>query len=258
MSIFKVAMLASGSKGNAALITTGSQSFLVDMGISCRMLGQRLKELNMTIADLEGIFITHEHTDHVKGLATLTKKFTVPIYTSAPTWREILRKDGKIERKNCREFEQSMLCGQVRISSFPIPHDACDPHGYSFVCGDSKCTYLTDTGHITQEIRQAVEGSDTLILEANHDVNMLKQGSYPFVLKQRILSTRGHLSNDSAGLFLRSLQKMPSSVFLAHLSHENNLPSLALNTVTSILEQQDKMGALKLQVASQEMIVKNF
>ena len=258
MSAFKVAVLASGSKGNAALISTGKQNFLVDVGISCRMLSQKLQELQLTIADVEGIFITHEHVDHVKGLATLTKKFDVPIYTSPATWREILAKDGKIERKNCHSFTQGMVCGEVKITSFPIPHDACDPHGYSFVCGDSKCTYLTDTGHITQEIRQAVEGTDTLILEANHDVNMLKQGSYPFALKQRILSTRGHLSNDTAGMFLRSLEKLPSSIILAHLSHENNLPSLALDTVATLLEQQGLLQRTKLQVASQNMIVKNF
>ena len=258
MSFFKVAMLASGSKGNAALIMTEQQNFLVDMGISCRMLTQRLQELQLTVDDLEGIFITHEHVDHVKGLATLTKKFAVPIYTSAMTWKGILAKDGKINRENCRIFEQGMLCGKVRINSFHIPHDACDPHGYSFTCGDSKCTYLTDTGHITQEIRQAVEGTDTLILEANHDVNMLKQGSYPFALKQRILSTRGHLSNDSAGMFLRSLEHLPNSIFLAHLSHENNLPSLALNTVSSILEQEDLLKQTEIKVASQNMIVKNF
>ncbi len=258
MSAFKVAMLASGSKGNAALISTGKQHFLVDMGISCRMLSQRLQELQLTIADLEGIFITHEHIDHMKGLATLVKKYDVPIYTSGPTWKEILAKDGKIAGKNCCIFEQGMVCGEVRIMSFPIPHDACDPHGYSFICGDSKCTYLTDTGHITQTIRQAVEGADTLILEANHDVTMLKQGRYPFALKQRILSTRGHLSNDTAGMFLRSLEKLPTSIFLAHLSHENNLPSVALNTVTAILDQQGLGGQNQIKVASQDMIVKNF
>ena len=258
MSAFKVAMLASGSKGNAALITMDKQNFLVDVGISCRMLTQRLQELQLTIGDIEGIFITHEHIDHVKGLATLSKKFDIPIYTSTSTWKEILAKDGKIERKNCHVFEQGMVCGQVRINSFPIPHDACDPHGYSFTCGDSKCTYLTDTGHITQAIRQAVEGTDTLILEANHDVTMLKQGSYPFVLKQRILSTRGHLSNDTAGMFLRSLAKLPESIILAHLSHENNLPSVALNTVSAILEQEGLLEKTKIKVASQNMIVKNF
>ena len=258
MNTFKVAMLASGSKGNAALITTGKQNFLVDVGISCRMLSQRLQELQLTIADLDGIFITHEHSDHMKGIATLTKKFDVPLYASAGTWRAVWAKDPKIEREHCLLFEQGMVCGEVRINSFPIPHDAYDPHGYSFTWGDGKCTYLTDTGHITQEIRQAVAGSNTLILEANHDVDMLKHGPYAPALKQRILSTRGHLSNETAGMFLRSLEHLPASVFLAHLSHENNLPSLALNTVSSLLEQQGLLEQTKLRVASQTMIVKDF
>ena len=179
MNAFKVTMLASGSKGNSALISTGKQNFLVDMGISCKMLTSRLKEVGFCVEDLDGIFLTHEHTDHVKGLATFTKKHTVPIYSSELTWRAILSKEPKIERRNCRIIGGALRCGEVEVNSFEIPHDAIDPHGYVFKCNGSKCAYITDTGFITPAVRQAAEDADTIILEANHDVEMLKNGIYP-------------------------------------------------------------------------------
>ncbi|MBR4846604.1 MAG: MBL fold metallo-hydrolase, partial [Phascolarctobacterium sp.] len=236
MNAFKVTMLASGSKGNSALISTGKQNFLVDMGISCKMLTSRLKEVGFCVEDLDGIFLTHEHTDHVKGLATFTKKHTVPIYSSELTWCAILSKEPKIERRNCRIIGGSLKCGEVEVNSFEIPHDAVDPHGYVFKCNGSKCAYITDTGFVTPAVRQAAEDADTIILEANHDVEMLKNGIYPPHLKQRILSTRGHLSNESAGWLLANLPRLPENIILAHLSQENNLPSLALDTVRNILD----------------------
>lgn len=260
MKNFQVVMLASGSKGNAALIATEEQRFLVDAGISCRMLTQRLKEVGFTPDDLDGVFITHEHTDHVKGLATLTKKYQLPVYSSEATWRAILARDAAIDRSCARIMPKGMLCGDVEIRSFSIPHDAADPHGYSFTSRSSgkKCTYLTDTGFVTPLVQEAVEGTDTLILEANHDVELLKNGSYPLMLKQRILSTRGHLSNDSAGWFLSGMKCMPEHVILAHLSEENNRPSLARDTIKNILDSRDRLQETKLFIASQNQVVKDY
>lgn len=258
MSAFKITMLASGSKGNSALISTGKQNFLVDVGISCRMLNSRLGELGLCADDLDGIFLTHEHVDHVKGLATLTKKHNVPIYSSEQTWRAVLLKDTKIERRSCRIISGGLKCGEVEISSFPIPHDAVDPHGYVFCCQGSKCSYITDTGFVTEAVRQAAEGADALIIEANHDVEMLKNGSYPPMLKQRILSTRGHLSNECAGWLVANLPRLPESVVLAHLSQENNLPGLALDTVKNILDAKGVGDLPNIVVASQDRIVKAY
>lgn len=258
MSCFKVVMLASGSKGNSALISTGKQNFLVDMGISCKMLIARLSEVGLSAGDLDGIFITHEHADHVKGLATFTKKHSVPIYSSEHTWRAILNKDGNIVRSNCRIINGCLQCGEVEVNSFEIPHDAMDPHGYVFKCSGSKCAYITDTGFVTPTVRQAAEEADVLVLEANHDVEMLKNGSYPPVLKQRILSTRGHLSNESAGWLLANLTRVPKSVVLAHLSQENNLPSLAFDTVCNILDGAKLLSDTRVVVAAQDRIVKNY
>lgn len=260
MSSFKVTMLASGSKGNAALISTGKQNFLVDVGISCRMLGSRLKEAGLSASDLDGVFITHEHTDHIKGLATFVKNYNVPIYSSERTWRMILAKDNKLERRSLRIINDSMpiKCGDVEVGSFGIPHDAADPHGYVFKADGSKCAYITDTGFVTDAVRQAAEGADTLILEANHDVEMLKNGSYPQILKQRILSTRGHLSNECAGWLLANLPRIPENVVLAHLSQENNRPQLALDTVGNILDTKKRLNETHIVVASQDKIVTDF
>lgn len=258
MNAFKVTMLASGSKGNSALISTGKQNFLVDMGISCKMLTSRLKEVGFSVEDLDGIFLTHEHTDHVKGLATFTKKHIVPIYSSELTWRAILSKEPKIERRNCRIIGGALKCGEVEVNSFEIPHDAVDPHGYVFKCNGSKCAYITDTGFVTPAVRQAAEDADTIILEANHDVEMLKNGIYPPHLKQRILSTRGHLSNESAGWLLAHLPRLPENIILAHLSQENNLPRLALDTVRNILDGASLFNETRIIVAAQDRIVKDY
>lgn len=258
MSAFKVTMLASGSKGNSALISTGKQNFLIDVGISCKMLTTRLSEVGLCVDDLDAIFLTHEHTDHVKGLATFTKKYSVPIYSSELTWRAILAKDPKIERRSCRVIGGALRCGEVEVNSFEIPHDAIDPHGYVLQCNGSKCAYITDTGFVTEAVRQAAENADTLILEANHDIEMLKQGSYPPILKQRILSTRGHLSNESAGWLLANLPRIPEKIILAHLSQENNLPRLAHDTVRNILSEASLFNDARIFVAAQDKIVKDY
>ena len=258
MNAFKVTMLASGSKGNSALISTGKQNFLVDMGISCRMLTSRLKEIGFNVEDLDGVLITHEHTDHVNGLGTFTKKYSVPIYSSELTWRAILSKQPNILRHNCRIIGGALRCGEVEINSFEIPHDAVDPHGYVFKCNGSKCAYITDTGFVTPAVRQAAEDADTIILEANHDVEMLKKGIYPPHLKQRILSTRGHLSNESAGWLLANLPRLPENIILAHLSQENNLPHLALDTVRNILDGASLFNEARIIVAAQDRIVKDY
>lgn len=253
----QIVMLASGSKGNAALISSSRQRFLVDVGISCRELTKRMKALGMSPEELDGVFLTHEHSDHVKGLATFMKKYQVPVYSSANTWRAILAKNGNLERQRCRLIEGSLLCGDMRVDSFAIPHDAIDPHGYAFTSQSTgaKCTYVTDAGFITDTIREAVAGCDTLVLEANHDIEMLKNGPYPLQLKQRILSTRGHLANATAGIFLAQLKQLPEHVVLAHLSEHNNLPELAQTTVQNILDSKKRLQETELFVAAQDRVV---
>jgi len=257
MSYFKVAMLASGSKGNAALIKAGEIYFLVDMGLSCRELTNRLKKVGVVPEQISAIFITHEHSDHIKGLETFTKKYSVPLYSSENTWRAIVNRLKNIRRENLYSMRGEITLGDVKIASFIIPHDASDPHGYYFIGPNGeKCTYLTDTGFVTEVVQSAVEGADTLILETNHDVEMLKNGSYPYELKRRILSTLGHLSNESAGNLLADLNCLPRQIILAHLSQENNRPEIALNTVKNILLKHGKQG--NFLIASQDEVVGNI
>ena len=259
MSNFSIHVLASGSKGNATLVQTGKQNFLIDLGISCRELTQKLKLCGLEPSQLEAVFITHEHSDHIKGMATFMKKYAVPIYTSRETWKSVALKLGGLKPEQCLIIDQQLNLGEVAIISFQIPHDARDPHGYSFIRRDnqSKFTYLTDTGFITDTVRKAADGCEVLVLECNHDIDMLKKGSYPYELKQRILSTQGHLSNTAAGYLLSQIKQLPQDVFLAHLSEENNTPALALQTVSQQLETLGKLKKTKLYVASQRNIISN-
>lgn len=255
MEKLQVTMLASGSKGNAALINSGSQLFLVDLGISCRSLTAKMTSLGYSPKDLSGVFITHEHRDHIKGLGTFVKKYQVPLYTSRATWQAIVATSSLPVTKNCYVLDQGLRLGDVVIKAFAIPHDAVDPHGYIFQRDQEKLTYVTDTGFVSPLVREAVTGATTLVLEANHDVKMLKEGSYPPHLKRRILSTKGHLSNDGAAMLLSALPRLPEKVVLAHLSEENNLPSLAHRTVEEILTEQHRLQETELFVASQVNIV---
>ena len=243
---FQIVMLASGSKGNAALISTAKQRFLVDIGISCRALTTRMKKIGVSVNELDGVFITHEHVDHVRGLATFLKNYQVPVYSSALTWRAILAKDSSLVRQNCRLIDNNrLLCGDLEVQSFSIPHDAVDPHGYTF-----RAVAAARKG-----ISVRVNGISALVLEANHDVEMLKNGPYPRHLKQRILSTLGHLSNDTAGHFLTELERLPEHIVLAHLSEHNNLPQLAQDTVQNILQDNNRLQETELFVAAQNRVV---
>ena len=250
---FRVAVLASGSRGNATLIQTEQQKILVDLGISTRELEKRLQAVGVAAGDLDGVLITHEHHDHIRGLETFCKKFQVPVYTSLKTMLAIYCALPRLNREHFRQLEGCLQLGDVRVQGFATCHDAADPHGYMFYTKDAKLTYATDLGFVSPTVRPALEDCDYLILESNHDVDLLKTGPYPWRTKQRILSTLGHLSNMTAGETLAGLQKLPQRVVLAHLSQTNNLPELALNTVCGCL---DRVGRrTELRVASQNDIV---
>ena len=254
---FEVCVIASGSKGNSTLIKAGDTAFLVDAGVSCRKITSGLKEMGLDPLDLSGILITHEHRDHVGGLPVLTRKYKLPVFANEETWNAMdLRSE--IARSCHRLLPLNFAVGKITISSFAVSHDAAKPVGYTFVCDGEKCSYVTDSGFVNESIRQGVDGSDVLILEANHDEDLLKNGSYPRVLKERILGARGHLSNSAAGWFLATLAKMPQEVFLAHLSDENNRPELAKETINRILQDAGCYKKPQIFVASQEHIIHNL
>ena len=240
----QVHVLASGSTGNAIFLDFDHTKILVDAGISTRRIKNSLTELGTSIEELDGVFITHEHRDHVSGLATMTKKYNIPVYASMNTWGAMYCRD-VIPAACCKVLPSCLDIGQVKVEPFSISHDAADPVGFRFYNGNHKCSVVTDLGFVTEGVREAIALSDVLVLESNHDMDMLENGPYPWHLKRRILSNRGHLSNFDAGWTLARLERKPSmQVFLAHMSQKNNDPELAMETVSTILTQQGcKLGS---------------
>ena len=232
----QVSVLASGSKGNATFIEMDGTRILVDAGISARRIKNALADISVDVASLDGIFITHEHRDHIGGLKTLSKQYHLPIFTRAATFRNMFcAKDIPADCFN--EIGNGVQLGGLRIDAFNISHDAADPVGYA-VKGSTKCTVATDLGFVTSNVQAAIEESELLVLEANHDSDMLRNGKYPWALKQRIMSNRGHLSNTDAAWTLARMKCKPDKVLLAHLSEENNKPETAIDTVLDILIKQ--------------------
>ncbi len=217
--------LASSSSGNAALIRCGDTAILLDAGISARRITQSLAAFGMTPGELDAVLVTHAHSDHVGGIASLTKKYAVPVYASRGAARFLT-----CAAPVLRTFDagDAFALGTLEIRSFRTSHDAADSVDYRFDAPDGSLGALTDTGVVTDEAAQTLEGVDALLLEANHDVEMLRNGPYPYHLKQRILSDRGHLSNDAAAEFaLHCARQGTRDILLAHLSAENNTPAAA-------------------------------
>lgn len=234
----QVHVLASGSTGNSVFLQCGDTRVLIDAGISTRRIKKELESVGHDIAALDAVLITHEHRDHIAGLTTMAKKYRIPMYARPAAWQAMSIRH-TLPDDCCHDLGDKLQLGQVAIEPFPIPHDAADPVGFTLRYGERKCTLATDLGFVTDTVKKALAMSDIMILEANHDVDMLQSGSYPWMLKKRILSNRGHLSNHDSGWTLARLAKPKGSqVFLAHLSQENNCPDLAQRTVCDILSEQ--------------------
>lgn len=229
--------LASGSSGNALLLSHGATRLLVDAGISCRRVTAALAELGLGPADLNAIFITHTHSDHISGMQTLLKRTCCPVFATARTGRGLAYRMAGIEER----FQEIILCQPFQISAisvtaFPTSHDAPGSCGYRFDTPEGGVGVLTDTGYVTQEASDILPGVDLAVLEANHDVEMLLSGPYPYYLKERILGDEGHLSNESSARFAVTLAEAGASeIVLAHLSQENNSPATAQTAVETAL-----------------------
>lgn len=225
--------LSSGSSGNAALLSRSGTNVLLDAGISCRRIRLALREMSLDLSDLSAIFITHTHSDHISGLQTLIKHCDVPVYASQRTCEELeYRIAGIGSRLSPFCQRDSIAAGAFTVTPFPTSHDAPGSTGYRF----DDVGVLTDSGYVTEEARDTLSGCPLVMLEANHDVDLLKSGPYPYFLKQRILGNRGHLSNGAAAEFAVDLADSGTRQFLlAHLSAENNTPELALGAVSGAL-----------------------
>ena len=232
--------LFSSSSGNAVFMGSDDTKILIDAGVSCARLVSELKAIGADPAGIRAILVTHEHSDHVAGIGVFTRKYDIPIYATAGTWAAMKEKYGDIAEKNRFVFDagQDFSVGDLFISSFPIPHDAADPVGFAVRAGRSQAAVATDIGCVREGWLNAVESSDVILLESNHDVEMLKAGRYPYELKRRILGNSGHLSNDAAGrAAVELVRRGVRAIVLGHLSKENNFPELACESVSCALRE---------------------
>lgn len=233
--------LASGSSGNSYYIGTASRGLLIDAGIGARIIRRRLKAIGLDFENLWGILVTHDHADHIRGVGTLAEMFHIPVYATKMVHMGIDRNYGahpKISMQNRRyvETDNTFTIADFSITPFMVPHDSMDCVGYALEWNGIRFCIATDVGEPTEEIKRQISMADYLVIEANHDKNMLENGKYPVLLKKRIASSWGHLSNDvCASLLAENATDRLKHVFLCHLSKENNTPIVAYNTVREVL-----------------------
>jgi len=233
-----VCVLASGSSGNATLIATDRTRLLVDAGLSAREIERRLAAAHERLDRLDAVLITHEHGDHISGLPVLARKLRRPVYLSDLTAPAICWNGDAppIER-----FRAGMrfAVGDIEVASFSVPHDAADPVGFCFSAQGLKVALVTDLGYIPDSIRFHTRGADLLVLESNHDLEMLKVGPYPWPVKQRVMGRLGHLSNEAVAQFIRrDLDPRTRTLVLGHLSEHNNHPELVRLTAGQALQSR--------------------
>ena len=242
----RIVTFASGSSGNCSLASEGKANILIDAGISMRRTVAALAQLGLTPQDLCGVLITHEHSDHVSGLSMLIKHHGLSVFAPKPLCEELGRVKTDIKQNLEYIPEDDMLdIGGVAVSCFRTMHDAAYSVGYRFE-GEHVLGFATDTGSINDELIAGLEGADIALIEANHDIAMLKNGAYPYFLKRRILAPTGHLSNDDSGILAEHLAKHGTeNIILGHLSRDNNTPELALKTVSSAVSVKN----VKISVA---------
>ena len=235
----QVCPLRSGSSGNAVFVAGGSTRLLVDAGVCCRTIEQALASIGEDAARLNGLLITHEHTDHIAGAGVLMRRYKIPLYVNQATWKAMRPLIGPIDEDLLRLTDTGLTTqiGDLAVTPFAIPHDACEPVGYHILTPRGGVTVMTDVGQMSGGLLDQAAGSQIVLIEANYDHTMLMAGSYPFILKQRVSSNLGHLSNDDCARAIGELWRRGTRRFiLSHLSKENNFPELAYQTVVNHLQ----------------------
>ncbi len=255
--MFNFCSLYSGSSGNSLLVETANTKLLIDAGVSSKRIENALLDINIEPSSLDGILITHEHSDHVQGLGTFSKKFNLPVFVNQETLDAMPKQRDKIASDNIKNFKvtDKFSIGDLDIKPFSIPHDAANPCGFNIWKDDKKISIATDIGHMTNDILKRLEESLFVMLEANYDPEVLRCSSYPFPLKSRIAGPTGHLSNEIAGKTISHLlQSGLKNAMLGHLSKESNFPELAYQTVMDELISNHSFdkNSLGLNVASRD------
>jgi phosphoribosyl 1,2-cyclic phosphodiesterase len=251
----EVCILASGSSGNAIYVASAKTRLLIDAGLSARQIAVRLGQLGVVPESLNGICVSHEHGDHVAGLRVLQKRHGLPVYTNAGTLNGI-RRQPKSDEISARVFQTgaSFEIGDITVEPFSVPHDAYEPVGFRLQTASTCIGIVTDLGMCTSLIREKLKGCHAIVVEANHDEDLLREAPRPWALKQRIRSRQGHLSNiDAARLIAECATDSLQHVYLAHLSSDCNTPDTALRTVASQL-RLDNLGHISLEVSHAHQI----
>ena len=255
--MFNFCSLYSGSSGNSLFLESENTKLLIDAGVSSKKIENALNSLEIAPESIDGILITHEHSDHVQGLGTFAKKFNLPVFVNQKTLDAMPKQKEKISEKNINIFkiEEKFEIGDLKIKPFSIPHDAANPCGFNIFKDNKKISIATDIGHMTRGILKNLEDSIFIMLESNYDPNVLMYSKYPYPLKSRIAGPNGHLSNELAGKTISHLLNSGlQQAILGHLSKQSNFPELAYKTVVDeLMSTNYDENSLKLSVASRDM-----
>mgnify|MGYP002535228397 FL=1 len=255
--MFNFCSLYSGSSGNSLFVESENTKLLVDAGVSSKKIEEALAKLEINPTSIDGILITHEHSDHVQGLGTFAKKFNLPVFVNEKTLDAMPKQKEKISEKNIKLFNinEKFEIGDLKVKPFSIPHDAANPCGFNIFKDDKKISIATDIGHMTNGILKNLEDSIFIMLESNYDPEVLKYSKYPYQLKTRIAGPDGHLSNELAGKTISYLLNSGlKQAVLGHLSKQSNFPELAYKTVIDeIMCTKYDENSLKLSVASRDI-----
>ena len=252
--MFNFCSLYSGSSGNCLLVQTSNTKILIDAGESAKKISAALSSMDIDPTQINAILVTHEHSDHIRGLGTFSKKYDIPVFANSKTWDAMPEQSSKIIEDNIKKFtiEENFEIGDLKIHPFKIPHDAANPCGFNISYNDTKISIATDLGHITSNIAHKLEDSKFILIESNYDPEILKCSAYPYLLKKRIAGPNGHLPNSDAGKIVSFLMNSGlESVMLGHLSKENNFPELAYKTVVdTLIDDKLDCSKIKIDVAS--------
>ncbi|MCM3736309.1 MBL fold metallo-hydrolase [Bacillus cytotoxicus] len=234
-------VLASGSTGNALYVGTEREKLLVDAGLSGKSMEALFQQAELDINSISGILVTHEHSDHIKGLGVLARKYHLPVYANEKTWNAMEHLIGNIptEQKFVFSIGEVKTFGDIEVESFGVSHDAAEPMFYAFHHNRRKLALITDTGYVSDRMKGVIKGANAFVFESNHDVEMLRMGRYPWSVKRRILSDVGHVCNEDAALAMTDvITDETKHIYLAHLSLDNNMKELARMSVAQVLEER--------------------
>ena len=244
--------------GNCLYVESENTKLLIDAGVSLKKIETGLETLNVSPSSLDGILVTHEHSDHIQSLGNLSKKFNLPVYANSETFDAMPKQTDKISAENINKFKvaEKFQIKDIEVDPFSIPHDAANPCGFNISNNSDKISIATDIGHMTNDILKQLEDSKFILLESNYDTEVLKCSKYPYLLKQRIAGPNGHLSNEVASKVINYLlQGNLKTAMLGHLSKESNFPELAYQTVVDeIIRAGTDVSKLNLSVASRDKV----